>query len=123
MSRDIEDAGILLENGLCAITVVDIEVHDGHTRQTMFPLGGPGGDGGIAENAKTHCLVHGCMMAGGSQECKAIPQFTAGDRKRQIDQAPRGNGCCFLRVRCDVGIGVKICVSGVTAVSDNTGSA
>lgn len=53
MDRDEEHAGIVGKDTMRSIPLVDIVIQDGHSFQTVFPLGVPGGHCHVVEHAKT----------------------------------------------------------------------
>jgi hypothetical protein len=55
--REVEDSRVVVEGGLCAVAVVDIEVDDGDALEAAPAHGMTGGDGDVVEEAEAHSPV------------------------------------------------------------------
>ena len=107
MGRSIEQARVLLEDRLRAITMVDVEVDDSDPVKTMNGAGLMGPDRHIVEDAESHggaCLG---VMAGRAHRAEGIGDLTAGDR---IHRSRKGARCAqggFTRSRRQDRIGIE----------------
>ncbi len=66
MHRDKEDAGIVLDEILGAVAVVDVEIEDGDTRKAVMVERVSCADGDAAQKAETHSRCPLGMVAGGT---------------------------------------------------------
>ncbi len=86
MGRSVHDAGVAPEDVLRAVAVVDIEVNDGDTLQSVYGLRVTCGDGGVVEDAKTHRRRRFGVVAGRPGDDESV----VGPR---ADDLVDGEGC------------------------------
>ena len=106
MRRDVKDATVRLEHVLGAVAVVDVEVHDGHSREAPRErVRGP--DGHVVEQAEAHRALRLGVMAGRAHEAEGPVEAAlehALDRIRDRSRGPQGGG---VGARAGLGVGIE----------------
>ena len=92
---DHQHARIPEKSILGAIAMMDVEIDDGHTLQTMHMHRMLGGDGHVIEQAKTHRPVGRCMMTRRPHRAKCVVGFAGHHR---IDRGNCSAGCTQRRL-------------------------
>ncbi len=106
--REVEDRGVLPEGVLRAVAVVEVPVDD------EDPLGRPGElerarrDRDVVEEAESHGTARLRVMAGRTDERQAVREPSAGDARREIDEAPRGQARRARGVAARVGVRIEL---------------
>ena len=70
MERQVEDAGVVPEDVLRPVPVVDVPVENRHPLEPVLRLRRPGRDRGVVEEAEAHRAVGRRVMAGRPDECE-----------------------------------------------------
>ena len=76
MKRHIKYIGILFEDVLRAVAVVDVPVDDCHAIEPVLTPSGSGGDSRAIEKAEAEGLVRLCVMARRAHERKSATHLT-----------------------------------------------
>ncbi len=117
----VEYRGVLFENVLGAVAVVDVGVNDAHPLDAVLHLQVAGGDGDIVEVAKPHGLVPLGMVAGRTDGAERVVQLTFHDPPGGVQYAPHRQISGFVSVHAHLVVGiVEGAVSGQTDLLEAT---
>jgi hypothetical protein len=105
VGRDVQDPGVVPEDGLGPVAVVDVEVDDDHPLAPFGQGGGPHGD--VVDHAETHRLLGQGVVSrrpGGHERSVALA------RRQGVDggqHAAGGQQCRVPRPRSHDGVGIE----------------
>ena len=99
MGRGVHHAGIVPEDVLDAIAVMDVEIHDRHALGAVRFLRVPSGDGGIVEEAEAHGRRDFGVMSGRPGRDERVANLAAHHLIDREDRAPRGAKRGLVRAR------------------------
>ena len=103
MHGEVEDGGVLLEQVLGAVPVMDIPVHDEHSGQSGVAERA-GGDGDVVEEAKPHGEPALGVMSGRTHGGEASLHLARGDRAGQGKDRSRREAGDLRAARADGGV-------------------
>ncbi len=103
---DHQHAFVAGKGFLGTIPVMHVEIHDGHTLQTVRLERMSCGDGDIVEQAEAHRAARTCMMAGRTNGAKGIGEFAGHHRIHGGYRCAGCAQCCLPAVLVQQGIGI-----------------
>lgn len=115
---DVEDARIVFERMLAAVTVMDVPVENQNAFYSVFRLECTSRDGDVVDQAESHRAIGFGVVAGRADRGEARLGAPGRDLSHQVDAAPGREQRDFEALRADVGVGVELCGGVCTGSGD-----
>ena len=88
-----ENRGIVVEDGLGSVAVVNVPVHNQDSFELVLPLGVPGRDGDVVEKTESHAAMRQGVVSSRPRRTERIANLARDDGIDGHEHAARRQSC------------------------------
>ena len=119
MGRNVQNRGILLEEVLSAVSVVNVPVEDQDPLDARLRTKSARGDGDVVEQAEAHGAVRFGVMSGWTNGGDSRLHFARSDETREVDGATSGEQRDVEALLRNIGVGVDVAGCPADGIGDD----